>query len=461
MLKNRRPAWLTIGTIILTLLLNVIIIEIAFYVDDWHVFWMLIVSIPLLTIAIYNAWQTKHLLQKHLAGDMQPSTLQCDVELLSHSVYPNKIAPTDLKVQIGNDQCSQPYSACIFNVDFIEDKCMKNTLTHITKEGEFEYSEYSVDEGLNTYHLATGGFVWQIGPNYLGCRTENGHFNREAFKTTAHRPEVKMIELKLSSAIKRVYPVDSFLGFAAPIERKIEDGIFSGSAYTTFSNAEGMIHFLNNLRELSGGKPVGIRLCISDKKEFYQICYAIQKTQLIPDFMVVEGSFERRDIIHSDQAFHIGIPLYDALLFVSQTLPMYGLQNKIKVIADGKIISCFDILKVLALGADIVCTKMPYYPITKYAGDDQKSSLHYKNQNVYSFHNNLLKDTIQIMKICGFKSVSDITLPKFFGRLDVLHSKNFDELNGPVLYPGSVKKIYKSKVKSHRPQDEMKQVSIL
>lgn len=426
MLKARRPAWLAVGTILLTILLNVIVIKTA-HAQNQNLFWVLIISITLLTIAIYNTWQTDNLVQKYFTDNLQSSTPQSHFEWLSHSIYPNKIAPTDLKVRIGNDQCSQPYNACIFNVGSMLDTDLESTLIQATTEKELEYSDYSFGEGLNTYHLAAGGLVWQIGSGYLGCRTENGHFNSTAFKKTANRPEVKMIELKLSSAIKSIYPVDSFLGFAEPIERKIDNSIFSGSAYTTFRDAEGMIHFLNNLRELSGGKPIGIRLCINDKKEFYQICYAVRKTQIIPDFIVVEGSFESTGIVHSDQAFHTGIPLYDALLFVSQTLQMYGLQNKIKVIADGRIISCFDILKVLALGANVVCTEMPRTTI-KYSGYGRKLSLDYKSQNVYDFHDNLMKDTVQIMKICGFKSVSDITLSKFFSRLDVLHSKNFNRL---------------------------------
>ena len=459
MLKARRPAWLAIGIVVLTLLLNVIILKTA-YADNQNLFWMLIASVPLLIIAIYNAWGNKHLFQKYFTDSRQPSTPQNRFEWLSHSIYPNKIAPSDLKVQIGNEQCSQPYNACIFNVGSMDATDLESTIIHATKENELEYSKYSVDEGLNTYHLAAGGLVWQIGSGYLGCRNENGHFNSKAFKKTAHRPEVKMIELKLSPAIKPISPIDSFLGFAESIEKKIDNSIFPDSAYTTFRDAEGMIHFLNNLRELAGGKPIGIRLCINDKKEFYQICHAVRKTQLIPDFVVVEGSFDGTGIVHSDQAFHTGIPLYEALLFVSQTLQMYGLQNKIKIIADGKIISCFDILKVLALGANVVCTEMPRYTTIKYPGDGQKLSLYYKNQSVYDFHDNLMKDTVKLMKICGFKSVSDITLSKFFSRLDVLHAKSSEELNGPVLYPGSVKKIYNSKMKSHRQQDDRKKISI-
>jgi hypothetical protein len=457
MLKPRRTAWLSIGIVVLTLLLNVLIIKIAF-VENQNLFWLLIVSILLLAITIYHAWQKDHLLQNYFTGRIQPSTAWSQFKWF-HSIYQNKIAPIDLKVQIGNDQCSQPYSACIFNVVAIEDTNLESTFVQPRQEKNVEHSENSVSEGLNTYHLAAGGLVWQIGSDYRGCRTENGHFNSKAFKKTACSQEVKMIELKLSSARKPLCAEDSFLDFAEPIRGKIVNTIFSDSAFSTFRDAEGMIHFLNNLRELSGGKPIGIRLCINDKKEFYQICYSVRKAQLIPDFIIIEGSFESTGKVHSHQAFHTGIPLHEALLFVSQTLQMYGLQNKIKVIADGKIISCFDILKVLALGADLVCTEMPRNTPIKYAAGGRELSHHYKFQNVCDFHDTIMIDTIQLMSVCGFRSVSDITLAKFLNRLEVLHSIKFAELISHALYPAS-KKIYNSKVKPYRPRKERNKIGI-
>jgi glutamate synthase domain-containing protein 2 len=249
----------------------------------------------------------------------------------------------------------------------------------------------------------------------------------------ASRPEVRLIELKLSAGIKPVYPGDPLLRFEKPVEHTIGNSIFSDPANTDFRDAEGMIHFLGDLRELSGGKPIGIRLCINDKKEFYQICHAFRKTQIIPDFIVVEGPLESTGTLHADQAFPAGMPLYDALLFVSQTLQVYGLQDKIRVIADGKIFSCFDILKVLAMGANVVCTEMPLYTTIKYTVGNRKPSLHHENGNKNDFHDSLMKDTVQVMKKCGFKSVDDITLSKFFSRIDVLHSKEFEELDAAVL----------------------------
>lgn len=310
---------------------------------------------------------------------------------------------------------------------------------------ENEHSAHSADEGLHTYHLAAGGLVWQIGPAYLGCRTENGHFNSEAFKRTAQKQEIKMIELELSTPMASGHQVAPFMDVVEPIGKNILYSIFSDSAFKNFRDAEGMIHFLNNLRELSGGKPIGIRICIKNKKDFYQICHAVRKTQLIPDFIVVEGSPESNGVIQSDQAFCTGLPLYDALLFVSQTLQVYELQKKISVIADGKITSSFDVLKVVALGANVVCTSIPRYTAIRYPGNGRRSFLYFKGQNVRDFHVKLMKDTVDLMNMCGFNCVSDITLSKFFSRLDLLHEKNLDGQNASVIGPIATRKTYHSK----------------
>jgi glutamate synthase domain-containing protein 2 len=209
-----------------------------------------------------------------------------------------------------------------------------------------------------------------------------------------------------------------------------------------------MIHFLDCLRELSGGKPTGIRVCISDKKEFYEICYAIRKSQVIPDFIVVEDRFQVTSIASADWALKNGMPLYEALLFVSQTLQVHSLEKDIKLIAAGKFISGFDILKVLALGANVVFTEMTDRTNVKYHINGQRTSSLYKKQNAHDFHKSLMSATIKTMKACGIMSVSDITLTKFLRRLDVFHSRVFEKQDGPISYPGLVNKEYTSNIKS-------------
>lgn len=450
--KNKKIIWSIGSIIVLGILVNAIIITTAsLYIANF--FWVLFVTIPLLIVGIYNAKQTNHLLAKYRIISLRAAEKQNKYEWLSHSVYPNKIEENDLKVMIGNDQCNQPYNVCIFNIQSLRNTQAKKSIVQGITDKKFDYSKSPYEERLRSYYMSEEDLVWQIGPNFIGCRTEKGNFNSKVFKKNACLPEVKMIELILSTAIKPVYNADSSLDIGDTPSIKTNTRIFPNSSYSTFTEAEGMIHFLDSLRELSGGKPIGIRLCISDKKEFHEICHAIGKTQLIPDFIVVEGSFESHSIGRINKRSHTVMPLYEALLFVSQTLQVYALEKKIKIIAHGKIISCFDILKVLALGADAVCTEMPGYSTI-----DRKTSSLYKSQNVNHFYDNLMKATAQAMEICGFKNVGDITLSKLFRRLDILHSSGFETVNGPISYPGTVKKLYSEKIKSYTSPEEMKEV---
>ena len=455
MSKKKKIIWTVIIIVTLTALLNTIIIAIATIYDP-NVFWILIITIPLSAVGIYDVHQTIHLLDRYLTVDMRESGKHTNLEWLTDSIYPRAIKENDFKVPIGNDQCTQPYNSSMINIVSTKVFNLEKLKMQTPKEKKPDYFKNSMDEELSVYNLSGDDLVWQIGPDYIGCRTENGNFNSKIFKRNACRPEVKMIEVKLTSAIEYMHPIDPSLNIGYGAIPKTCNKRFPNSPYSTFSEVEGMIHFLDCLRELSGGKPTGIRTCISDKKEFYEICYAIRKSQVIPDFIVVEDLFQVASIANSDQAFKNGMPLYEALLFVSQTLQVHSLEKDIKLIAAGKFISGFDILKVLALGAKVVFTEMTGRANIKYHIKGQKASSFDKKQNVYDCHNSLMSATIRTMKACGIMSVSDITLSKFLRTLDVFHPKGFEKQDGPVSYPGIAKKAYTSKIKSYQLREERK-----
>ncbi len=455
MYQNRKKLWLSCCIIFLTILLNAIIIKTA-YTNSPGLFWVLIISVPLLVMAFYNAGQTYQLLRKQFIENLQPFIKQTHFDWLPHSIYSSKIEESGLKVLVGNDQCKQPYSSCILTIGSINKIDPQKLFIQTMKNEKPGYSENTGEQRLRTYNLAGDDLVWQIGPGYSGCRNENGNFDSKIFKQLARRPEVKMIELILPSVVKPRYPVDSFLDIEDRTSKKRSGSGFQYSAYTTFREAEGMIHFLGNLRELSGGKPIGVRLCINDKKDFHKICYAIRKTELIPDFIVVEGSVEKSGIDQVEQTSNTAIPLYEALLFVSKTLQGYSLERKIKIIAAGEIVSGFDILKMIALGANGVCAELPDNSIHKYSANGRKEAHLFKDRKEADFHKSLMKATVQIMKAYGFRSSSDITLSKLLCKLSVVHFKGSEELADPTASSGSVKKIYNSKGKSYPLQDERK-----
>ncbi|HEX6846460.1 MAG TPA: hypothetical protein VF144_05755, partial [Chitinophagaceae bacterium] len=291
MSKNKKKIWSIGSIVVFGALLNAFIIASAYFYST-SLLWILLITIPLLIFGVYNARQTSQILTKYRVMSQQESEKQNNYKWLSHSIYPNKIDETDLRTLIGNDQCSQPYNTCIFNIRSISNIHPRKSIVQETSNKNLDYSKNSCEEMLRTYCLTGKDLVWQIEPDFIGCRVENGNFSGKIFKQMSRRPEIKMIELMLSSATKPIRPIDPFLDIGNTAKIKINENTFPELTYTTFREAEGMIHFLNSLRELSGGKPIGIRLFVSSKKEFNKICYAIRKTHLVPDFITIEGSLE-------------------------------------------------------------------------------------------------------------------------------------------------------------------------
>ena len=261
-----------------------------------------------------------------------------------------------------------------------------------------------------------------------------------------------MVELILSSSNKFRSWFDSIFNTDETFVTKKNNSVFQEAVYSTFTEAEGMVHFLDSLRKLCGGKPIGIRLCINDKKEFYQICYAIQKTRFVPDFIVVEGSVTKQPVANLKQTNCTPMPLYEALQFVSATLKMYSLENEIKIIAAGEIISGFDVLKILALGADSVYSEMDNCNTINNSSKKYRSR---KNETITDIHNNHIPDIIKIMQTAGFRKISDITLPNLFRSIE-----SFPGFNDPILSQGSVKNIYVSKLNTSIIKNERKKEHI-
>lgn len=425
------------GIVILAQVLNIVIIT---AVNITQIFlWLLIISIALLIMAVYRVLQGN------------PSFLPClessksfkrriPYELLSHSIYPTKITDDDLRVIIGNDQCSNPYDSCLISIE-----AWKNSNYTRLAYPELNGKEFETRGNINLSFPT----IWQADVAYQKCRIENGAFDSLSFKSIARMSGVKMIEINLNSQVKADYLVDSILEISKPVGAKGKPDLFTSSEYTTFRDAEGLVHFIENLRNLSGGKPVGIRLSMNEKKDFRKICYAIQKTQIIPDFIVVTGSSEKAAFSQSDSLFYPVMSLYEALLFISQTLETYGLDEDIKVIAEGEVTSGFDILRLLALGANSVCINCTCFNIPEIGNKHEIKSPQWNSH----IHYRLMRELVQIMNVGGFRSVKDVTLSKVFGQLDVLHSNRNIQTEEQVLFRNPVKKMFDDKINKIEPEN--------
>jgi glutamate synthase domain-containing protein 2 len=299
--------------------------------------------------------------------DTSPFGTQMDVNEEGYEWVNHSIAAKDAhslngnpRVVIGGKDCKQPYSCSIFNVSAMSFGSLSSNaimaLNGGAKIGSFAHN--TGEGGLSPYHTKMGGdLIWQIGTGYFGARTKDGKFSGELFKENAAHASVKMIELKLSQGAKPghggILPAKKNTPEIAKI-RNVEPGeaVLSPPFHSAFSTPIEMLEFIQQLRTLSGGKPVGFKLCLGLKSEFIGICQAMVKTGIKPDFITVDGGEGGTGAAPIEFANSVGTPIREGLAFVYDTLVGYGLKSEVMILASGKIVTGFDIFKAVALGAD-------------------------------------------------------------------------------------------------------------
>jgi glutamate synthase domain-containing protein 2 len=296
----------------------------------------------------------------HPFGTLQ-DVYQNDYEYILHSTRPAEgVKAENFRISIGNDQCAQPYSANIFNISAMSFGALSAAAISALNLGAAKGGFYhDTGEGsISPYHRAGGGdIVWEVASGYFGCRTLDGKFDPEKFASQAISPQVKMIEIKLSQGAKPghggVLPRIKLTPEIAETRGvPMDQDCISPARHSAFTTPLEMMTFITQLRTLSGGKPVGFKLCIGHPWEFMAIVKAMLATGVIPDFIVVDGGEGGTGAAPQEFSDHVGTPLREGLLFVHNTLVGAGLRDKIKVGAAGKVNSAFGIASLLAIGAD-------------------------------------------------------------------------------------------------------------
>jgi glutamate synthase domain-containing protein 2 len=300
-------------------------------------------------------------------SDKRPFGTQLDVsadgyEWINHSVAPTKIASHDFRITIGTQQngCAQPYSASVFNISAMSFGALSaNAILALNQGAKAGGFAHDTGEGsISVHHRQHGGdLIWEIGSGYFGCRSDDGSFNAEKFQANALDPQVKMIELKLSQGAKPghggLLPGSKVTAEIAQA-RGVPQGVdcVSPAAHSAFSTPLEMMDFIAQLRELSGGKPVGFKLCIGHPWEWFAMVKAMLATGILPDFIVVDGAEGGTGAAPVEFTDHVGAPLQEGLLLVHNTLKGVGLRSRIRIGCAGKVTSAFDIARLMALGAD-------------------------------------------------------------------------------------------------------------
>ncbi len=298
--------------------------------------------------------------------DTLPFGTQRDVyepgyEWIAHSIRAKRAAHEVPRVMIGEGTCEKPYSCALLNISAMSyGSLSKNAILALSKGAKRGGFAHNTGEGgVSPYHLEGGGdLIWQIGTGYFGCRGKDGFFSREKFAQTASNESVRMIEIKLSQGAKPghggILPAGKVTEEISKI-RGVPMGqdVLSPPGHTAFTTPVELLQFVQTLREASGGKPVGFKLCIGERSEFMSICKAMVETGLHPDFISIDGGEGGTGAAPIEFSNSLGSPLEDGLSFAHDALIGFGLREKLRLLCAGKIITGFHMASRLALGADV------------------------------------------------------------------------------------------------------------
>ncbi|MEZ5674993.1 Glutamate synthase domain-containing protein 2 [Thalassovita litoralis] len=376
---------------------------------------------------------------------------------LTHSIRPKQIKNTDFRVLIGGPDCRKPYNASVYNISAMSFGALSaNAILALNKGAKSGGFAHDTGEGgISRYHREGGGdLIYEIGTGYFGCRDQDGNFDPVRFAEQAASDQIKMIEIKLSQGAK---PGQGGMLPAAKITPEIAEArgvpmgvdCISPASHSAFETPIQMMEFIARLRDLSGGKPVGFKLCIGHRREFMCIVRAMLETGITPDFIVVDGKEGGTGAAPLEFANHMGMPLVEGLTFVHNTLRGVGLRDQVRIGASGKLVTAFDIARVLALGADWVNSARGFMfsvgciqaqachtnhcPTGVATQDPARAKalvVPDKAERVANFHRNTLKALGDMTGAAGLSHPCNF-LPRHF----LMREKDRDMVTGDDVYP--------------------------
>ena len=377
-------------------------------------------------------------------------------EFVAHSLQAKPKPDGEVpKVHIGGPKVSKPYNIAMLNVSAMSFGSLSgNAIQALNGGAALGGFAHDTGEGsISVHHRRFGGdLIWEIGSGYFGCRDDAGNFDPVGFKERANLDQVKMISIKVSQGAK---PGLGGLLPGAKVTAEVSAArgvpigqtVVSPPAHTAFSTPLEMIDFIDQLRELSGGKPVGFKLCIGSKREFLSICKAMIERKSGPDFIIVDGSEGGTGAGPVEFEDYVGMPLTEGLMFVHNALVGAGLRDNIKIGASGKVASGIDIVKRVCQGADFTlaarammfavgCIQAQkchtnHCPVGVATQDPWRARalvVEDKKQRVFQYQQRTVNSAYQIISSMGLDSFDQLTPRKLFRRVDPQTTKTYRDL---------------------------------
>ncbi len=385
-------------------------------------------------------------------------------EWMHHSLAPVPHARVESRVSVGGVECRQPYQASHLNISAMSYGALSRTAIRALNEGAKigGFAHNTGEGGLSRYHLEPGGdLIWQVGTGYFGCRDTSGRFDAEQFRERACHPHVRMIEIKLSQGAKPAHggilPKEKLTPEIAEIRGvPLGEDVISPPAHSAFDTPIGLLEFVARLRELSGGKPVGFKLCIGIRSEFLAICKAMVATEILPDFITIDGAEGGTGAAPLELTNSVGMPMRDGLRFAHNALRGVGLRDSVTLICAGKIATAFHMFRTMALGADLCNMARPMMlalgciqarrcntntcPVgvatqdpSRYLGIDVQD----KAARVAEYHRATMHAFLELLAGAGLSGAHEIQPQHVLRRIDPFTIRNFEQIY-PTLEPGTL-----------------------
>lgn len=376
-------------------------------------------------------------------------------EYLVHSMVPVATPEDPPRVMVGGEDCSQPYSMSLMNVSAMSFGSLShNAIRALNKGAELGGFLHDTGEGaISSYHQeANGDLLWELGTGYFGARDADGNFDPQRFRDRAADEQIKCVSLKLSQGAK------PGLGGMLPGPKVTEEiaeirGIpvgkdcISPAMHRVFSTPVELIEFIARMRELSGGKPAGFKLCVSSRTQVLAVCKAMLEVGTTPDFIIIDGSEGGTGAAPLEFEDHVGMPLTEGLSTVHNALVGTGLRNRIKLGAAGKVAAGNDIVKRLIQGADFtmsarammmaigciqaqVCNtgECPVGVATQDARRARALDVEDKSMRVFRYHKATVYQAVHLMASMGVQDPSELDRSMLRKRISHKQTVSFNEL---------------------------------
>lgn len=380
-----------------------------------------------------------------------------------HSMTPKHSSEVEQRITVGGPDCKKPYSASRLNISAMSFGSLSGHAIMALNKGAMigGFAHNTGEGGISSYHLQGGDIIFQIGTAYFGCRDEEGRFDDNEFSIEANREEVKMIEIKLSQGAK---PSHGGILPAAKLTQEIASArkvgmgkdVISPISHSAFNTPITLLQFVKKLRDLSGGKPIGFKLCLGHKHEFLAICKAMLKTNILPDFITIDGAEGGTGAAPIEYTNFIGTPMENGLVFVHNALTGINVRDKIRLICSGKVSNGFDMLKNIALGADMcnsarammmaagcLQSKQCNANTCPTGVATQNKRLQYglvvdvKKHNIANFHKNTIHSFLEMVGALGLSNPSELSPEHLMRRISVNQVKPLNEIY-TYLSPGQL-----------------------